>query len=479
VKKEAEASLSNPRTKASIIRDTIYRYQNLLMVVGLVLSFSGGSWDITFHILSQPESFFSYPHSLVYSGILLVISIFFINVRKNFAAENKIKKNNLIILSGIVLILVAGPFDFSWHLKFGLDGLLSPPHLTLLSGWLLIAIGNLRITNLHLDRIRTEKEFDRSKTIANSDGARVYVSGGRRGAGGRRGVGGRRGGAAADVDSDIGLTNDKQVRMNNQGYNSWNEKSTNSNTDSESKLYRLQLFLNLSILLMILSGILYFFSLPFSETQSYNFNPPPLLALFVYGLGFPILFSAYLVKILLRYPDLKVMVPLVGTFYVTTTLITQISSNFFLSGYAGYYLLNLIPFALFYVGIRYYYYRSKKSGSANKEKSQLLNSEKKNTITFSRLPFKYAIFAVIFAVLSYPLCFPLNTYVYNEELYGYLIYQNLVVKVYEEILYENYNIIVAMSVAGGCIGYMILQATNTTNKVKATKTTTRTARTKG
>ena len=450
------------------------------MVVGLILSFSGGSWDITFHILSQPESFFSYPHSLVYSGILLVISIFFINIRKNFAAENKIKKNNFIILSGIVLILVAGPFDFSWHLKFGLDGLLSPPHLTLLSGWLLIAIGNLRITNLHLDRIRTntQNELDRTNTISTIDGFREDISGG---------GSGRGRGDAADVDRDNGLTNDKRVNMNKQGYNSWSEKSIkrrrSSNTDSESKLYRLQLFLNLSILLMILSGILYFFSLPFSETQSYNFNPPPLLALFVYGLGFPILFSAYLVKILLRYPDLKVMVPLVGTFYITITLITQISSNSFLSGYAGYYLLNLIPFLLFYVGSRYYYYRSNKSGSANKEKSQLLNSERKNTITFSRLPFKYAIFAVIFAVLSYPLCFPLNTYVYNEELYGYLIYQNLVVKVYEEMLYENYMIIVAMSVAGGCIGYVILQATNATNNAAATKTTTTTTtttvRTKG
>ncbi|HSA75230.1 MAG TPA: hypothetical protein VLE21_03480 [Candidatus Nitrosocosmicus sp.] len=419
-----------PHLKSTSVQDSFYTYQNLIMVIGLILSFSGGSWDITFHILSQPESFFSYPHSLVYSGILLVISIFFINFKRNFEAEKTIKKNNIIILAGIVLILAAGPFDFSWHLEFGLDGLLSPPHLTLLTGWLLIAIGNLRITNVRVDRSKnkitesTSPDYDFNiielKNIkSNSD----------------------RDKGSADITSPNKF---KENSIRNENNNSY-EKSP--------ILYRIQVFLNLSILLMILSGFLYFFSLPFSETQSYNFNPPPLLAFFVYGLGFPILFSAYFIYILKRYPDLKILVPLVGAFYVIITLITQISSNSFLSEYFGYYLLNLIPFALFYLVNRY---QLAKKEISKEEKAGFLSSVKQRD-GFSRVTSNYpSIFlAIIFGVLSYSLCFPLNTYVYNEVMYGYLIYQNLVVKVYQEVIFENFMIIASMSVAGGFIGHML------------------------
>src|SRR6185503_16681839 len=151
--------------------DILYRYQNLIIVIGLIISFSGGSWDITFHILSQPESFFSYPHTLVYTGILIVISIFFINFGKNILNKNQHRKDNFLILMGAVLILAAGPFDFSWHLKFGLDGLLSRPQVILLTGWLLVGLGNLRITNNLISLIRLQTE--RSNRSRFADGEEV------------------------------------------------------------------------------------------------------------------------------------------------------------------------------------------------------------------------------------------------------------------------------------------------------------------
>jgi hypothetical protein len=423
-----KGALSDPKTTG--LQNSIYSYQNLLMVMGLILSFSGGSWDITFHILSQPESFFSYPHSLVYSGILLVLFAFLINFKRNFNTGKSIKKNNIIILAGIVLILAAGPFDFSWHLEFGLDGLLSPPHLTLLTGWLLIAIGNLRIINLHIDNWKYTTAENGSpdyyfnvthiNNIKSNSDERV---------------------GSADIASPNKIKEDSI----------WNEK--NNSYKKTPILYRIQLFLNLSILLMILSGFLYFFSLPFSETQSYNFNPPPLLAFFVYGLGFPILFSAYFIYIHKRYPDLNILMPLVGAFYVIMTLITQISSNLFLSVYSSYYLLNLIPFALFYLIIRY---QLTKNEISNKEKADFLPQMKQmDSITWVNAKCPTIFLSIIFGVLSYSLCFPLNTYIYNEEMYGYLIYQNLVVKVYKEIFFENYVIIISMSIAGGFIGHML------------------------
>lgn len=394
------------------------------MIIGLVLSFSGGSWDITFHILSQPESFFSYPHSLVYSGILLVISIFVVNFRKNFSEEKTIKKSNLIIFIGIILILTAGPFDFSWHLKFGLDGLLSPPHLTLLTGWLLIAFGNLRITNM---RVNQTKIKDNERSSHQPDSSNLYHD--------RTLI--AKGRSVITEESDK-IQNERQgtIKLESLGRISF---------------YQIQLFLNLSILLMIISGFLYFFSLPFSETQSYNLNPSPFLALLVYGLGFPILFSGYFLKIFSKYSEIKIMVPSVGTFYIIMTSVTQISSNSYLSGYTGYYLLNLIPFLLFYIVYRYYYH----SNLANSAKSQNSLNNKKDL--FSARNSKYALLGIIFALLSYSLCFPLNTYIYNEEIYGYLIYQNMVVQVYQMVFSENLVIILAMSAFGGYIGYLLSQ----------------------
>ena len=200
----------------------------------------------------------------------------------------------------------------------------------MLTGWLLIAIGNLRITNIRLSQTQITTPTiikDNGNLSYQIDSSHRFIK-------------------RAKVAQDEALA--KEEEESNKIQNGHSKRGT-LKSNSKISLYQIQLFLNLSILLMIISGFLYFFSLPFSETQSYNFNPPPFLALLVYGLGFPILFSGYFLKILAKYPDLKIMVPLVGTFYVIITLITQISSNSFLTGYSGYYLLNLIPFGLFYL----------------------------------------------------------------------------------------------------------------------------------
>ena len=47
------------------------------------------------------------------------------------------------LFSGVSMLILAGPLDFSWHSAFGLDGLLSPPHLTLTIGMLAGSIGAL------------------------------------------------------------------------------------------------------------------------------------------------------------------------------------------------------------------------------------------------------------------------------------------------------------------------------------------------
>ncbi len=404
-----------------LFRNILYEYQNLIIAIGLIISFSGGSWDITFHILSQPESFFSAPHTLVYTGILIVIGIFFINFRKNFSSENPTRKDNYVILLGAGLILAAGPFDFSWHLKFGLDGLLSPPHITLLTGWLLVGLGNLRITN-KLIYLAIEKNGEKMLK-----GNPVDI----------RGNTHHRHSPQVDAMNDY----EKSDTVNQAAAVNMNNKSTT--------LLRYQLFLNLSIILMILSGFIYFFSLPFSETQYYNYNPDPLVAFFVYSLGFPILLSCFFISILKNYPGFEEMVLLVGSFYVVIMLLTQIISNPFLLYYSWYYILNIIPFMVIYL-LNKTQIRNKSLTKRNTlGKSDSSEAREVKKYTDKKL---YIFYALILSVSSLTICFPLNTYILNEELYGYLVYQNLVFKVFVQIFVDYFMIIIPLSVIGGLLG---------------------------
>jgi hypothetical protein len=64
----------------------------------------------------------------------------------------------------------------------------------------------------------------------------------------------------------------------------------------------------------------------------------------------------------------------------------------------------------------------------------------------------YIFYALILSISSLTICFPLNTYILNEELYGYLVYQNLVIKVFVQIFVDYFMIIILLSVIGGLLG---------------------------
>ncbi len=128
----------------------------ILATSGAFLQIGGTSWDVTYHLLQRPESFFTPSHAVLYAGVgMLTIAagiggILLLRNKelrtKSFASAFKL----LIIGSGIAL--VAGPADFWWHQIFGVDGLLSPTHLTLATGMLInsvaVVFGLARI-NVH------------------------------------------------------------------------------------------------------------------------------------------------------------------------------------------------------------------------------------------------------------------------------------------------------------------------------------------
>ena len=116
----------------------------IILGMGVVLVTGAGSWDITNHILNKPESFFAEPHIILYSGVAISIAGF---IGTFFPVQNKnlfnLKFPKLLSGLGIFLLIIAGPLDFWWHDLYGLDGLLSPTHLVLMTGMLFTSIASI------------------------------------------------------------------------------------------------------------------------------------------------------------------------------------------------------------------------------------------------------------------------------------------------------------------------------------------------
>jgi ascorbate-specific PTS system EIIC-type component UlaA len=80
------------------------------------------------HLLGRPETFFTPPHTMLYTGVALLIIFATIGaylLRKN---NKEIRTESFSTALGLLIIgsavsLVAGPSDYLWHQKFGVDGL--------------------------------------------------------------------------------------------------------------------------------------------------------------------------------------------------------------------------------------------------------------------------------------------------------------------------------------------------------------------
>jgi hypothetical protein len=116
----------------------------IMAAAGAFLQIEGASWDVTSHLLQQPETFFTPSHTVLYSGIGLLVIASAISAKlilknkeirsKSFATSFK------LLIIGSIMSLIAGPSDYLWHQTFGIDGLLSPTHLTLITGMLINSI---------------------------------------------------------------------------------------------------------------------------------------------------------------------------------------------------------------------------------------------------------------------------------------------------------------------------------------------------
>ncbi|VVC05683.1 Uncharacterised protein [uncultured archaeon] len=137
---------------------TILFVISILAICGTVTELLGGIWDASTHALRAPEKFWTIQHATIYTGVGMIVSssvlgmiILFLN------SKNKILYKGIkIILLGSILQLVGGYADSISHEIYGVDGLVTPSHLTIETGLFLSALGSF-ITLCQVDKRKTRK----------------------------------------------------------------------------------------------------------------------------------------------------------------------------------------------------------------------------------------------------------------------------------------------------------------------------------
>jgi len=137
---------------------TILFVISILAICGTVTELLGGIWDASTHALRAPEKFWTIQHATIYAGVGMIVSssvlgmiILFLN------SKNKILfKGIKIILLGSILQLVGGYADSISHEIYGVDGLVTPSHLTIETGLFLSALGSF-MTLCQIDKRKTRK----------------------------------------------------------------------------------------------------------------------------------------------------------------------------------------------------------------------------------------------------------------------------------------------------------------------------------
>lgn len=329
----------------------IFLAGSVLASFGILLVTVGGSWDITNHLLNKPETFFSPPHALMYSGVAVsligaVVSIF--GYRKMKDTKFVFRLPLRLTFFGIFLLVGAGPFDFVWHSNFGLDGLLSPPHLTLISGMLFCSLGGM-----------------------------------------------------------FGIV--RFLKFN-----------------APRKILNYLLVLGILPVWLAGSGIISSLSLPFSNTDYFEFNPDPSLAFVVATLAYPFLISLICITSAILSGFRPGMISIVGGLFLLIYGFTAIVPNFAMIESVEFYFMNFIPFAI----------------------ADLIVSSKKT---------KFSLFVSggILGSVFYMTYYPYVMYTYNEVLLGKLVSPSMIYHTYFELMLQVIQFTTIPSIIMGVFAVMI------------------------
>ena len=330
----------------------IFLIGSIFASFGILLVTVGGSWDITNHLLNKPETFFSPPHALMDSGVaigLIGAAISFFGYRKlqNFKEIFRLPLRLKFI--GIFLLVGAGPFDFVWHSNFGLDGLLSPPHFTLLSGMMLCSLGGMFGISRFVQQRESKNNFSNYLLVLAT--LPVWLAG---------------------------------------------------------------------------SGIISSLSLPFSNTDYFQFNPEPTFAFVMATIAYPFLISLICI-LTAKLSNFKPgMISILGGVFLLIYGMTAIVPNFALLESVEFYSMNMIPFVMADLIVSF-----RKTRKASMMAGGILGS------------------------VFYMVYYPYIMYTYNESLLGKLVSPSMIYHTYFELMPQVIQFTLIPAVIMGIIGAFV------------------------
>jgi hypothetical protein len=374
----------------------------ILVSLGVLLSASSGSWDITNHLLNRPETFFSPPHAGLYLGVAIVLfgSIMMLRYYRsssNISNNDHRYINKLIHLPlpmklvtiGVVMLVSAGPFDFAWHSAFGLDGLLSPSHAVLTIGMAISSIGALL-------------------------------------------------GMIAGNDDQNNNNNNHEYSNKSSKFNSSIVDSTNNNSNNNTNhaISPILIVIGIIPVWIIVSGLIHMVSLPFSDTDYFKFNPDPTLAAIIATLAFPfivsfILFSSFELSVKSRRTrGMFGILSITGTIFIIINLTTAILPNEYLVPTIPFYILNIIPIVA----------------------ADIILSK----LSIPRTKIINYVAGAILGSTFFMLYYPLITHTYNEVVLNpQAVWPSLTSSLYFKMIGEIYPLMVIPAMATGILGTII------------------------
>ena len=300
--------------------------------IGKALQIGAANWDIIWHGVTDVESFFTPPHTVLYSGVALTIGSIFIGIiqyvrlretegegegeggekervqqpladkpseltttkeslSNTLGDEKQSSRSSSSLLTslhclihtlfkmpypiklvaiGSIIEIFSGGFDSWWHYNFGFDGLLSPPHLMLTIGMLTSVFGAL-----------------------------------------------------------IGIF--KLLQNNKYGNN------------SKSVLLKISFIVSYAVAWIVTVNTIFMFSLPYSKGQYFDFNPNPFAAISIATIAIPFVSGMIFYSAAKTLRDVHFRFTFITlAFMIIHSTATIISNNHFAMLYP-LYLLNIIP----------------------------------------------------------------------------------------------------------------------------------------
>jgi hypothetical protein len=174
------------------------------------------------------------------------------------------------------------------------------------------------------------------------------------------------------------------------------------------------------------SGMIDMFSLPFSETEHFNFNPHPTLGVAVATLAFPFLISACLIGSSALAGKRFGVLSITGAAFIIIGVLTSIIPNSALTPTVPFYISGIIPIV---------------AADA--------------LLAFSRSKLSLYAAGAIVGLAFFMLYYPLITYTYNEAFERKVVWPSLIVTIYFEMIQDVFLLVALPTAAMGIIGALV------------------------